>query len=929
MHRWLGSAGSFTTLAVLLSLAAALWAPIPAAQAQTPQDAPLDAALVRFADALGIDLLFDPSLLANHATACAEPPHAVDAGLDCLLHGTALRFRRLSTGTILIEPVSVSTARTRTSVLHGWVVDRVTAAPLPNAHVLVVDVTSGTTTDARGLFVLDTLPPGTYTLVVTHVGYRPTLRLIHLEAGPSDPLQLAMTQEPVPIAPLVVEDASAARPLSERPETWRGTALRAAGPGTADAIRGLNTLMGVRVGDALADVHLQGGESGEHQFRLDGVPVFEPVHLRGLLGGLNPFALERIAVHKAGFGASLGSQIAGVIDAEHRLGAPDGRTLDLQIDPLSANLRLHTARTEDGAPTRQFMLAGRTSLWEIHRPDTLRRVLRDWNRPDHFLQLASALSALATSPEVIAPIEPLLNTLPLTVDEPSLGFADVHAAGLWRWDRRNRLHASLYAGWNEINGNSLLFQVDPDEPLVEPTRSQDRYDWVNQTAQIQWSTVRSPALLTRLRLRGSRYRSNHAYDALEREGTTIRVLNREGINVPIRILDELEPVDDGNRIAEIALEASAVSTARRGVLLDTGLEIAFTDHRFTLAESFFQPIRHGDRSLRLSAYGEAQRRLGVGTTLTAGLRGTWLSERRALYAEPRMAVELTGSAPALGGWSARLATGLYRQMVNQFSLSSVSPSALLPATRFWLPVDATMAPPLAVHVAAEAELRPTAAWAVRTEAFYKHQPRILQIDYPALWTNLRDSTEATRQDAFLSAGRGYAYGLAARARYARDGVEATARYEYTITERTNPIFDDDTPRATPWSEPHRIEASLTAEPSEAFTALVRWRTAWGRTWAYRQAYYDYLATDPLSSPRIPPYDFSDPTVHEMPAYSQVDVSLAYSVEVRPILLQLRLDVLNLLDTDNLANYSVDPLTLERDERFLYPRMTSLALRVRW
>ena len=913
-------------LAVLFSLVIA-----PCAQAQTATGRPLDEALVHFADVLSLDLLFDPSLVEEHRTACLEPPAAVDAGLACLLSGTSLRFRRLSTGTILIEPeptVATGTV-TQTGVLHGWVVDRITADPLPNAHVLVVDVTTGTTTDARGLFILEALRPGTYTLVVTHVGYRPTLRIVHLNAGPAEPLRLALTQEPVPIAPLVVEDASAARPMSERPETWRGTALRASGAGTTDAIRGLNTLMGVRVGDALADVHLQGGESGEHQFRLDGVPVFEPVHLRGLLGGLNPFALERIAVHKAGFGAPLGSQIAGVIDAQHRLGAPSGRTLDLQIDPLSANLRLHAARVEDGEPMRQFMLAGRTSLWELHRPDTLRRVLRDWNRPDHFLQLASALSALATSPEVIAPIEPLLNTLPLTVDEPSLGFADIHAAGLWRWSRRHRLHASLYAGWNEINGNSLLFQVDPDAPQVEPRRSQDRYDWVNQTAQIQWSTVRSSSLLTRLRLRGSRYRSRHTYDALERQGTTIRVLNREGVNVPIRIINELEPADDGNRIAEIALEGSAVSTARPGLLVETGLEIAFTDHRFTIAESFFQPIRHGDRSLRVSAYGEAQQRLGARTTLTAGLRGTWLSERHALYVEPRLALQLNGRSSALGSWSTRLATGLYRQMVNQFSLSSVSPSALLPATRFWLPVDASMAPPLALHVAAEAELRPTPAWALRTEAFYKHQPRILQIDYPALWTSLRDSTEATRQDEFLSAERGYAYGVAARATYTLDRIEAAARYEYTITERTNPIFDDDRARATPWSEPHRIETALTVEPSDAVTALVRWRTAWGRTWAYRQAYYDYLATDPLSSPSIPPYDFSDPTVHEMPAYSQLDVSLAYSVEFRPILLQVRLDVLNLLDTENLSNYSVDPLTLERDERLLYPRMTTLALRVRW
>ena len=69
---------------------------------------------------------------------------------------------------------------------------------------------------------------------------------------------------------------------------------------------------GVRFNNLTSDTHLQGSGAGEHQFRLDGVPIFLPQRAIGILGPFSPFALESIKIHKSGFGVEEGSYLAGV-----------------------------------------------------------------------------------------------------------------------------------------------------------------------------------------------------------------------------------------------------------------------------------------------------------------------------------------------------------------------------------------------------------------------------------------------------------------------------------------------------------------------------------------------------------------------------------------------------------------------------------------
>jgi len=83
----------------------------------------------------------------------------------------------------------------------------------------------------------------------------------------------------------------------------------------------------------------------------------------GLIGATSPVAIQRITVDKAGFSASKGSYLAGVINAEHALSDSDPYPLDVQIDPLSVNARFNVSTGTSETVQTDFMTAFRASEW--------------------------------------------------------------------------------------------------------------------------------------------------------------------------------------------------------------------------------------------------------------------------------------------------------------------------------------------------------------------------------------------------------------------------------------------------------------------------------------------------------------------------------------------------------------------------------------
>ncbi len=667
---------------------------------------PLDEAIIKFQDAWGLVLTYDPALLAGKQTRWAQPQHDdLEDDLRTLLQGTGLSFSRLSSGTYGI--VEEKTPDQLYGSLGGHVLDKTTGLPLPRAHVLLqlIEPTGqGDATDATGLFLIPSLLPGEYIVVISHVGYEPQSRIVEIHPGQPTNLFVYLQIEPAPLPPILVEEEQEMKTPRALSGTLTGEELnQIKGLGTADAVRILNDLPGVRVGDAKADVHIQGGDPGEHLFLLDGGVIYEPVPL-GFIGATSPFAIERITVNKAGFSASKGSYLAGVINAEHALTDSDQYPLDVQIDPLSFNARFNVSADVDEGVQADLMTAYRTSVWNGYwsdlRPPQIDNLLLAWNDSDPFLMRASLFPLNAVRPDLYKIFVQELDSLP-PPGVPELGFNDLHVAGRLSFPNGSTYHASYYRGNNRLRGRRLVTAFDPTaQDLPNP----DRYHWTNENAQFRWSFVPASTLFATMRLRSSSYRLNHEYSGLDRG-------NAQPIPAAFgRLLIRLTPADDGNRIREVALE-STLDYDHPGGYLQTGLEVIYSQHRFTISDVFPRSIMHEASSWRAAFFAEDKLDITSRLRLTGGTRLTYLGSRATLYAEPRLELYYIPFSIL----SLRAAGGLYRQFLNQFDISTISPSSLFPSIRFWMPVDSSIAPPKAYHAAADVVLHLAEGWTFRAE----------------------------------------------------------------------------------------------------------------------------------------------------------------------------------------------------------------------
>ncbi|HMB90500.1 MAG TPA: hypothetical protein VKP65_06615, partial [Rhodothermales bacterium] len=428
---------------------------------------------------------------------------------------------------------------------------------------------------------------------------------------------------------------------------------------------------------------------------------------------------------------------------------------------------------------------------------------------------------------------------------------------------------------------------------------EDVYRWTNRTGHVSYEWVPSGRLFANVSAWTSSYSLFH----------------------PARVSSE-----DFNQINEVGvrLQGDLAATARHQV--SSALAITNTESDFSLSLDPFGTELTGPSTIdpamwRIEGYMEDRIALGNQTMLTLGSRLTYLPVHKTVYAEPRLALQYDQKVGAQGAWAVRTAVGLYRQYLHSFDVANYNVTSLLPRVRFWLPVGRHQRLPEAYHVTAAALYKPTPAWEFGIETYYKHQPHLLVLDY---------GSQSANSDAIFTDADGYAYGLALTTKRTTQRLQFTGQYEYAVARRHIPNRFDGTFVPVPWDAPHHVYLALDVVALPSVTATVRWQGVYGRSWGFRQAYYDYLEPGTLAQ-SFPPFDLSDPAAHRLPVFSQWDVGLAYAREIAGVGLQVRLAIINLMDRDNVNDWSLryEEATDNylRQPRHAAPFIPSFSLRV--
>lgn len=101
-----------------------------------------------------------------------------------------------------------------------------------------------------------------------------------------------------------------------------------------------------------------------------------------------------------------------------------------------------------------------------------------------------------------------------------------------------------------------------------------------------------------------------------------------------------------------------------------------------------------------------------------------------------------------------------------------------------------------------------------------------------------------------------------------------------------------------------MQARAIVRLHERVTAVGNWNSALGRTWAFRQAYYDFMLTHNVSSQDG--FDFTDPSSDKLSDFHQLDLSIIYAPDIGRGKMEVRLDLMNVLDRRNTVDWNLQP-----------------------
>ncbi len=207
-----------------------------------------------------------------------------------------------------------------TGVISGVVADAGTKAPLSGANVSVQEAGLNTVTDARGRFAVGNVPPGTYTVQVSLVGYT-TAKITGVSVVQDQVSALEVGLEPTVVEAAGAEAKVTAARVAVRSDVTSSVYVTSAAeeqmtlsqPNDRYQFPGLVFSQPGVVPDNTFYPHIRGARSNQVGYLLDGIPVTEP-NTNVFATNIVSIGLDRLELFTGGYPAEYGGFTGGIIN---------------------------------------------------------------------------------------------------------------------------------------------------------------------------------------------------------------------------------------------------------------------------------------------------------------------------------------------------------------------------------------------------------------------------------------------------------------------------------------------------------------------------------------------------------------------------------------------------------------------------------------
>jgi len=399
----------------------------------------------------------------------------------------------------LTRPACAQTDASETGTVRGAISGRFQERAMPLPFALVEahapDGRSAVLADGSGAYALSGLRAGEVRLLITHAGYEPLTLLVTVPSSGSVTVDLELTAAPVALPTIEVraDPATMLSPLRavtersaevELPELEMQALELGPGVGQPGLLDAVAALPGNDPAEATDVLFMRGSTTDLKLVLLDGVPVYTPFHVAGLMRSFEPGILGRADLHVGGAPARFDGGLTHILDLRTRSPRRDRVRASGSLDLVAAS-----AAVEAPLGRRAGMIVSGRSLHDLGSAPL------GGERPYGYRDVLATVAAEPTDGQEIRATG-FWNEESVVLDAsraPDDARWANRAASVGYRARVGGADVELTAGLSGYDATlPLLPSRAPDEPTPAPLLASARTDRARVLAEVTWGSAAQP-----------------------------------------------------------------------------------------------------------------------------------------------------------------------------------------------------------------------------------------------------------------------------------------------------------------------------------------------------------------------------------------------------------------------------------------------------
>jgi len=300
----------------------------------------LNKVLLEIRDNYDVDFSFNDLELSNYNVSASKTFVNIELALEFLLMGLPFQYERVS-GVYIIFPKQVKAIKKpkpKVYRISGRIMESKTKEVLPFSNIVINS--TGIISDHNGNFLFSTAKDSVFKIQVSHLGYFIEDTILY-KAHKNVNIYLTPSEQQldeIEIKEKLIEDfSSTENEVATIKLNHRVTKYL---PGSSDnsVFNLLRLQPGVLAsGEQSSDLIIWGAYAGQSRVIFDGFTVFGLKNFNDNISAINPLITKNIQLRKAGYDASYGDCVGGIVDISGKDGNMQGPSFQLGINNLTLN----------------------------------------------------------------------------------------------------------------------------------------------------------------------------------------------------------------------------------------------------------------------------------------------------------------------------------------------------------------------------------------------------------------------------------------------------------------------------------------------------------------------------------------------------------------------------------------------------------------